>query len=359
MLFHSLIPKHKHTEKMRVQVKKQISTLKEQIEEEKRRKKIGHSGKSWFIEKHGAAQVAMIGLTKSGKSSLLSKVTNAKPLISSHPFTTTEPIAGMLEYQDIAFQLIEAPSLQLYEEESWNAKIISLARNADGLIIMINLEDDAVQQFRFISDTLEMFRMTIEKTEARVIIERKNVTTGVQMLGMLTDATLEDVRQLLNSYKIFNAIVKIYGHANLDNVEEAIFEGSIYKPSIILANKIDTQIANTKVKYLEDLIDQKIEILKISCITGRGLNDLGLYLFKILEIMRVYTKLPSNKEPSIKPILMKANTSVLDVAKKIHSAFYKNLSYAKIWGKSAKYDGERVGSEHILQDGDIVELHMK
>lgn len=344
---------------MRVQIKKQITTLKAQIEEEKHRKKIGHVGRSWFIEKHGAAQIALIGLTKSGKSSLLSKVTNAKPLISNHPFTTTEPVAGMLEYQDIAFQLIETPSLQPSEETSWNIKTISLARNADGLIILLNLEEDPVQQFQFIKEKLDSSKISIEKSEGRVVVERKNVTSGIQILGMLTNSTLEDVKQLLNSYRIYNAIIKIYRTATLDDVEEAIFEGILYKPSIVLANKNDIEAAYSKFKYLKDFIDGKLAVLPVSCSTGRGLENLGLQLFKTLEIIRIYTKLPANREPSPKPIIMKNGTSVLDVAKEIHSAFYKNFSYAKIWGKSAKYGGEKVGSEHILENGDIVELHMK
>lgn len=344
---------------MRAQIKKQIASLKAQIEEEKQRKKGGRSSRSWFIEKHGAAQIVLIGLTKSGKSTLLSKVTNAKPLISNYPFTTTEPIAGMLKYQDIAFQLVEAPSLQLSEDASWNFRTVALAKNADGLIILLDLQADSVYQFKFIRDTLDASKVSIEKSLARVVIERKNISSGIQMLGKLTDSTLENVKQLLNSYKIYNAIVKIYGDATLDDVEDAIFERIFYKPSIVLANKFDSEDADSKFRNLEKFIPNKLKALPISCNTGWGLENLGFQLFVTLEIIRVYTKLPTVKQPSSEPIIMKAGSSALDVAKEIHSAFYKNFNFAKIWGKSAKYNGEKVGSEHILKDGDVVELHMK
>ncbi|RLI67188.1 MAG: GTP-binding protein, partial [Candidatus Gerdarchaeota archaeon] len=74
--FLSLVPKHKGTAKLCAQVKKQMAALRREIEEKKRRK-VGRGGPKFFIEKEGAAQIALIGLTNSGKSSLLSALTNA------------------------------------------------------------------------------------------------------------------------------------------------------------------------------------------------------------------------------------------------------------------------------------------
>ena len=56
---------------------------------------------------------------------------------------------------------------------------------------------------------------------------------------------------------------------------------------------------------------------------------------------------------------MKRGSTVLDVAREVHKQFYKNFKYSKIWGKSVKYDGQRAGGDHIVEDGDVVEIHIK
>ncbi|MEM2500480.1 MAG: TGS domain-containing protein, partial [Candidatus Bathyarchaeia archaeon] len=114
------------------------------------------------------------------------------------------------------------------------------------------------------------------------------------------------------------------------------------------------------IALLKDYLDaewQGLPLLVVSCLRNEGLKDLGKILFRMLEIIRVYTKEPSSKEPSERPLIVKKGTSVIDVAKKLHSEIYKGFKYARIWGPSAKYPGERVGPSHILMDGDIVEIH--
>ena len=354
-----MIPKHKGTEKLCMNIKKQIAKLKAQIEEEKKHKKISRASLGWFVEKHGAAQLLLLGLTKSGKSSIISKVTNAKPAISPYPYTTTEPVAGMLPFEDISFQLVEAPSFKPFEAESWNRRVASLARNADGLIFVLNLEEDACWQYEFIIHMLDNLNVSIEKPKAYVTIEKKPVNIGIQIVGRVIDSTYDEIKKLLNSYGIFNAVVKIYGEASIDDVEEAIFGEVVYKPTLVLANKIDVEGSKEKLEDLKALIKDVNKILPTSCVTGEGLDMLGSKIFRTLEIIRVYTKPPSKKEKSDKPIIVRKGSTVLDVAREIHSELYEKFSYAKVWGLSAKYDGEKVGSSHVLMDGDTVEIHLK
>jgi len=88
------------------------------------------------------------------------------------------------------------------------------------------------------------------------------------------------------------------------------------------------------------------------------LDDLRRELFVSLDIIRVYTKEPL-EEPTKDPMIMKRGSTVLDVAKKLHSALSENFKYARVWGKSAKFPGQRVGEDHVLEDKDIVEIHTK
>jgi len=362
--FLASIPKHKGNEKLRSQIKKKISALKLEINEEK--KKFKHAINAYKFEKNtAAAQIAILGLANVGKSSLLVSVTNAKPKISPYPYTTKIPIAGTMDYEDIQFQLIEvpAPMIKGVNEAFWEPRILSLIKSVDALIIMIDLTNNPCFQFQLISNTLNDIGISIEKPKAKVEVSIEKSERGIQIItmGNLIDCTHEEIKNLFNSYGIKNAKITLLGNVRLEDVENAILERTkIYKPSLVLANKMDQHKLDTaSLAELRKCIKEEIPIIPISCTFKQGLENLGKYLFDILGIVRVYTKNPKNKEVSKNPIIVKQGSTVADVAKKIHSDFIKFFSYARIWGKSAKFPGEKIGIEHLIEDGDILEIHTK
>jgi ribosome-interacting GTPase 1 len=360
--FLSLVPKHKGTAKLCAQVKKQMATLRREIEEKKQRK-AGKGGPKFFIEKEGAAQIVIIGLTNVGKSSLLRAVTNAKVEVSPNSYTTREPVPGILNYHDIQFQIVEAPALMegAADGRAWGLQSLALARNADGLIIMVDLSQDPVEQLSLILGEMEKARILVSRPRARVEIEKKFMGAGLRIIlvGSLVDSTIRDVEELLRSYKVTDAIVKIYGEATLDDVEDAIFESTVYKPTIIVANKTELDSAEKNLKILEAYVGGKLPILPISCKNGVNTEKLGETLFKTLDIIRVYTKEPSEKEFSKKPFTLKRGATVYDLAKNIHSDFSKNFAFARVWSKRLIFSPQKVGAGFVLEDGDIVEIHVK
>jgi len=360
--FLSLVPKHKGTLKLRGQIKKQMAILRKEIEEKKRRK-AGKGGPKFFIEKEGAAQIALIGLTNVGKSSLLSAVTNAKVEVSSNPYTTREPVPGIMDYQDIQFQLVEAPALMegSADGRAWGLQTLALARNADGLILMVDLSQDSIEQLSLILGEMEKTRILVSKPKGRVEIERKFMGVGLRiiLIGRLVNCTMRDVEELLRSYRVADAIVKISGEANLDEVEDAIFESTVYKPAVIVANKIDLEGSEANLKLLESYVGDKLPILAASCEKKYYLEKLGETMFNVLNIIRVYTKEPNEKEFSKKPFILKRDSTVYNLAKNIHSDFSKKFSFAKVWAKRLVFSPQKVGSAFVLEDGDIVEIHVK
>jgi len=359
--FLSLVPKHKGTAKLCVQVKKQISALRRETEE--KRKKRAKYGPRLFIEKEGAAQIVLIGLTNSGKSSLIAATTNAKVQVSPNPYTTLEPVPGMLPYQDIQFQLIEAPALlpDFADRRTRGPQTLALARNADGLILMVDRTKDPVGQLSTVLDKLEKARVLVTQPKTRVDVEKKFVGAGLRivLLGRLIDCTVKDVEQALKSYGIRDAVVKIYGEAVLDDVEEAIFESTVYKPAIVVANKSDIEGSTAELEKLEAAARNQLPLVAVSCKTLKGLERLGEALFKMLNVMRVYTKEPGSREPSKRPYILKKDATVHDLARSIHSDFDRNFSYARLWSDRLIFSPKRVGATFTLQDGDVVEIHMK
>lgn len=359
--FLSLVPKHKGTARLCANVKRQIAILRREIEEKKRRR-AGKRGQQFFIEKDGAAQLVVVGLTKVGRSSLLSSVTNAKVTVSDRPYTTRSPVPGMFQYEDVYLQMVEAPAFTRYAtDERLSNLTMGLCRNSDMLIIMVDLTQDPVAQLEIILSELEKGRINVQKRNVKVEIERKPATVGLRVIifGRLHGCTVRDVEELLRSYKIMDAIVKIYGDITLDDVEEAIFGGTIDKPAIVLANKTDAAGADERLSTLRSFVNGSIQVIPISCKVNVDTKMLGKEIFKSLDLVRVYTKEPSDREPSHKPFILKKHATVQDLAKKIHSEFYEKFSYAKVWAKRLRFSPQKVGLSFILEDGDVVELHIR
>ena len=242
----STLPKHKGTEVLKSQIRERMKKLrKEQIEAKKRR-----AGHAPIVRKEGF-QVAIIGFPNAGKSTLLAKLTNARPKISDYPFTTKEPEVGVMEFEGGQIQLVEIPALVEGASEK-QRDMLTLLTNADGIIL---LADDDHQ--------------------------RKTILGELANFGI--------------------------------------------KRLIFYASK-------------GDKITKK-------------------QLFEFFDLIRVYTKEPGEKTEMDKPIILKRKSTVLDVAKEIHKDFANKLKFARVWG-SSKFPGQRVEKDHILQDKDIVELHI-
>ena len=71
----------------------------------------------------------------------------------------------------------------------------------------------------------------------------------------------------------------------------------------------------------------------------------------------MYTKPPSQKPDLTDPVILERGDTLADAAASVHKDFAAKLKYARLWG-SGKHDGLRVKRDHIMQDGDIIELHM-
>jgi hypothetical protein len=161
----------------------------------------------------------------------------------------------------------------------------------------------------------------------------------------------------LHSYGIKNALVRIFGDATIDDVEDAVFENvTLYKPTIVAANKIDLDFrGEASARFLSNVTGLPTTI--VSCLTGQGLDVIGRELFSSLNIVRVYTKEPNASKPSEHPFVVRGGTTVRDLARSIHTDLADKYRYSRIWGPTSKFAGERVGPDHVLGDRDIVEIH--
>jgi len=351
----SLIPDHKGTEKLRGQLKRRIAELKREAE---RKAAAKASRRDFFtVSKEGDSQAVIIGSTNSGKSSLLRALTNAKPIVAPYPFSTDKPTPGMMCYEDVEIQLVELPAIltEELEETQYTSRSLGLVKNSDGLIILLDGLNNPVKQLEKILELLDEAGISIKPKKGEIIIEKKD-SGGIRTVtfGKL-HGTYREVEELLRNVGIRNAVVKIYGDVSIEDLEEAIIRETIYKKALIVLNKVDA-VGSTELDRLKSMLGNlQIPFTFISAERKENLEDLKEKIFESLRLIRVYTR--KDGVVSRKPIVMSENASVRELAERIHKDLARRMKYARIWGRSVRIQGQQVGSDHVLQDGDIVEIY--
>jgi ribosome-interacting GTPase 1 len=363
--FLKYVPHHKGTMKLRGEINRKIAIIREDLEK-KKRMGTGKSsgGPKLFIEKGASAQIALIGMTNVGKSCLMCATTNSKVRVTPTPFSTHEPVPGIMNYLDVQFQIVEAPAVMegAAEGKAGGNVTLGLARNADGLILMLDLSHDPVVQLELILGELEKTRVLVSKPSGgRVEIERRpaGARLRVVVVGRLIDCGMRDVEELLRNYKINDAVVRITGAVSLSDVEDAIYENTIYKPAVIVANKLDLAGTAANLRRLRKHVSGKLHIVPMSCEHRIGMQELGKALFEVLGIIRVYTKEPGLKAHSDHPFPLRKGATVNELAKNIHKELLSNFMFAMVWAKRLPFSPKKVGLNFVLDDGDIIEIHAR
>ncbi|WEU39653.1 MAG: 50S ribosome-binding GTPase [Candidatus Odinarchaeum yellowstonii] len=352
--FISKIPKHKGTEKLLSVLKTRLAKLKNELENSKKIKR--SSGRKTNIPKEGAAQVVLIGLTNTGKSALLNALTGVDVKIADYPFTTKEPALGMLNYEGVLIQLIEVPAIfDGLTNSSTGPSIFSIIRNADSILILIDLAENPYEQLNIIINELERNSIKINKSPPAAKI-KKTGSGGLNIIGLqYFKGSKEDLIELLKESGIYNATVHLSDYVTLADFVEILDERIVYKPAIIVATKGDVEGSAANYEILKKYSGEVAEIIPVSVNKNIGIELLKNKIFTMLNIIRVYTKDASNTV-SPKPLVLKKGATVRDVARRLGSTFLKEFKYAKISGPSAKFPGEKVGLDHELADKDAVQI---
>ena len=308
------IPKHKGTEHLQADIKSRIKQLSEEIDSHK--KAGGRTGPTHVIRAEGAAQLALIGPPNSGKSALHARFTGSHAEVGAYPFTTHEPLPGMLPFEDIHFQLIDLPPLSRDHPVPW---IGNALQPADGCLLVLDLSaPDCIEQLQTIRELLSGRRVTLTEIWDR------------QANGTV-DSESED------------AIADPF---------------AIALPTLLIATKADLiDEIDKEIDVLQELAGTRFPAIAISIESGLGLERLGEWLFRALEIVRVYTKAPGRPPDKDKPFTVRRGDTVHDVAVQVHKEIADSFKFARLWG-SGQFSGQQVGRDHAVSDGDVLEIHV-
>lgn len=293
----STIPKHKGTDHLRADLRRKLSKLKS--EAKGGRKSVSRHESAFHIEREGAGQVVLVGAPNVGKSALVNALSNAAPEVAPFPFTTWTPTPGMMLVDNVQVQLIDTPPLHADYVEP---QLLDLIRRADLMLVVVDIQGDPLEE-------------------------------------------LDDTVALLAQNRIKPT------HHRRDPEERARF-----LPALVVVNKVDDGEWDEECAVLCELIGEDWPtVIPISAAVERGLDHLRWAVFDALELMRVYAR-PPNREPDLAtPFVLKRGDTVETFAGKVHKDFFEQLKCARVWGTGV-FDGQMVGRDHVLHDGDVVEL---
>jgi ribosome-interacting GTPase 1 len=293
----STIPKHKGTDKLRADLRRRLSKLKSASET---KKGATRHVSTFHIDKEGAAQVPIIGSANVGKSALVTALTNASPEVADFPHTTWTVTPGMMLVDHAPIQLIDTPPLH---KEYIEPALMDLIRRADLLLLVIDLQTDPIGQ-------------------------------------------LEETVDLLAEHHILPL------HQKGDNEQGwRVY----YIPLLVVVNKYDDEQFREDYEILQELLGDGWPLLPVSAVTGHNLDLLQHSVFERLNLIRVYSQPPGKEPDRTKPFVLDKGSTVEDFAAKVHHDFFDQLKSARIWGSGA-FQGQMVGRDHVLREGDVVEL---
>ncbi len=296
----ALLPKHKGTERIQADLKRRLAKLKEM--EQQQRAKRGGGADPFYIPRHGAGQVIAIGFPNVGKSALLSALSGVSLEVADYPYTTQRPYPVMMPYENLQIQLIDTPPIIDEVEPAFSGMV----RRADEALLIVDLSTD---------DCFEQADALLKGLEARRV---------------------KLVKEPVN-----------------DNPANPIVERAV----ILVGNKLDAPEAEDRFVLLQETYGDRLTMIAVSAKERFGIDELKRMIFEGLRIIRVYSK-PPGKEPQLdKPFVLKKGATILDFAEEVHRDFPERLKYARVWG-SAEFPGQPVSKDFVLQDGDIVELHV-
>ena len=296
----AIMPKHKGTEHLQGDLKRKIAKLN--VQAQKKQVKSRSSGLD-HIPREGAGQVVLVGPPNSGKSSILANLTHAKSRVAEYPYSTFKPVQGMMDYEDIQIQLVDLPPVSSVYTESW---LFNVVRLADLVLLVVDL--------------------SVEYPEEQV----------------------RETCEILEEHKI-----------SLRREGESRPQGPVaVKSTLLVGVKADVEGAKERAGVLEKTYCEAFPHIFVYIKNRANVEELRREIFRGVRVIRVYTKIPGKKSDLDKPYVLPSGTTVLEAATTIHKELAETMRYARIWG-SHKYEGQRVERDHVMEDGDVIEIHTR
>lgn len=260
----STVPKHKGTDHLRADLRRKHAKLRRAPHS---RRGGSRRASPYNISRGGAGQVVLLGPPNVGKSALLRALTAAEPEVSPAPFTTFDPLPGMMAIEDIHVQLVDTPSLRA---DCIDPGFVAPLSRSDLALVVVDLPADPELQY---AETQELLRQH-----------------HIELVPVLAES-------------------------------QPRVKGQV--PALVVANKCDVESPEDLCEVFCELIALDLPTVAVSAATGRHLDDLRKAVFGRLHIIRVYSKAPGREPDRDAPFALPAGSTVEDMAAMVHRDFRK------------------------------------
>lgn len=295
------IPKHKASEKKQADLKRKIKELRE-AGQQQATKRAGGGVDPYSLPPQGAGQALLIGVANCGKSSIVGRLTKAPVKITDFPYGTAMPTPGMAYHEDVPIELVDLPPVT---PESILPALINAVRHTNIVLLVADLGAPSVlEDLEAVMAALTEHDITFDPPDAED--DGDHMRVGPQ--------------------------------------------------GLIVCTKCDLPGAMDTFAVLEELGPKYPDMLPVSAVTGKGLDEMMRRLFVMLDVVRIYAKEPGKPADKDRPFILPTDSTVGELARMIHKDMAERLKFARVWGSSS-HSGQQVHNSHVLHDRDIVELH--
>jgi uncharacterized protein len=340
-------------------LKAKMARLRREMNENTHGKTVSTGGENagFDVRKAGDATVVLIGLPSVGKSTLLNTLTNAKSRVASYQFTTLTAVPGIMEYRGARIQILDLPGIieGAAAGRGIGKRVLSVARNAD--LVLIVLDVFQPRHLGILKNELAEIGIKIDQKPPNVIVEKTSIGGVSVNILVPTKLTQDFIKEILRISGIHNGRITI---RETDLTEDQLIDvlngNRIYVNSLTVLNKIDL-VNQGFVREIQSKIGNNF--IPISADANINIDALKEAIYQRLDFIRVYMRPKRGETDYQEPMIIRNGSTVGDVCSKVHRNMIKDFRFAQIWGRSAKFNGQKVGLDHILRDEDVLTIVKK
>lgn len=337
-------------------LKARIARLRNEMEVIEIRKS-GKKGDGYTVKKDGDATVVLIGLPSVGKSTLLNHLTNSNSKVGAYDFTTLTVIPGMLDYRGAKIQILDIPGIikDASKGRGLGRRILSTTRSADLLLLIVDVFNPNVRHV--LLNEIRVIGLRPDEKKPNVVI-RKRASGGINITDMvgMTKMEKDGIKDILREYRYHNSQVIIREDVTYDQFLDVLLGNRKYVSTFTVLNKIDMVDQD----YLDDIRKTTdFDYTPISADSDINLDRVKEEIFEKLDLIRLYMKPKGEKTDFEEPLIIRNGSTIEDVTNKLHRKLKDDLRYTRIWGKSVKHGGQKVGLAHRPMDEDIITFYRR
>jgi hypothetical protein len=331
-----------------------IARLKDQERERIERSK-GKTREGYTIRKDGDATVVLLGMPSVGKSTLLNHLTNSNSKVGAYDFTTVTVIPGILQFRGAQIQVLDIPGIirGASEGKGLGKRILSTTRSADLLLIVVDVFNPGIRDVML--EEIKAIGIRPDERPPNITIEKRG-SGGIVITDLVGMTEMEEngMKEILREYKYHNSRVVVREDIPYDKFVDVLLKNTVYIPTLTVINKID-MVDSVWVRELQGSAD--FVLLPISADNDINLETLKERIFEKLDLIRIYMRPKGKKTDFEEPLIVRNGSSIENIADKIHGELKNDLRFTRVWGRSVKFGGQKVGLNHRPMDEDIITFY--